>query len=174
MGVSQLQELWVVYTAQAEEMEDGWGNLLCHSTGRGARPRYIYLNLGLQAWARWPPPTNLSPTLNSQTCPQPERPFPGVHLMPPEPPREQHCLCVGARGLPALPRDGWASRPAPIPCTQTPARPAPRTPDPGQWAVQGRRRQAGMRPSGPGNTATWAGVQGGVLKSDGSSKSRWH
>lgn len=123
-------------------------------TVRGARPRHIYLSLGLQAWAPWPPPTNLSPTWNSQICPLPEPAFPGVHLMPQNLPRNKHCLCSDPRFA------SVASRQAPAPCTQTPACPAPRTPDPGQWAGQGRRGQAGMRPWGPGNTAAWGWCAG--------------
>lgn len=53
------------------------------------------------------------------------------------------------------------------PCTQTPARPAPGTPDSGQWAGQGRRGQAGLGVlGGLGTRRLRLACRKGVLRSD--------
>lgn len=73
--------------------------------------------------------------------------------MPSEPPREQHCLCVQARGLPALPRDRWARRPLPVQL------PGPQIQDNGTVRGGGDRRDWGL--GGLGTRWLGVDVQGG-------------
>ena len=134
----------------------GWGNPLWHSAGKGTSPRHTHVNVGLQAWAPWPVPITLVPTWSVRSVPCLSPPSQGfVHLMPLEPPRKQRCLCVPSRGLPALPRDGWAAGRRLLlhadPGLPSPLEPRPRTISRrglgGGWAELG--------PWGRGNQATW-------------------
>lgn len=79
-----------------------------------------------------PPPTNPSSTWGSWSCPCLSPPHLEVPPRPPEAPREQLCLCVQARGLPALPRDGWAAGGLPPPVGRPLPTQPPGTRDPGQ------------------------------------------
>lgn len=117
-----------------------WGNLPLR--GQGEQSQAQLPQSGAPRLGPWPPLTTPLPpgAVRSANCCVALRGGGGggdsgrgwgVHLKPLEPPGKQRCLCVPGRGLPALPRDGWAAGRRLRPHAD-PAGPAPWNPGPGQ------------------------------------------